>query len=229
MKTSIVVYLVFMLIVIIGCKHEIINPANTNTGGGPGTGTATICFEADILPIFKSNCAKSGCHDVTSQQKGYIFDTYANIVRKDVKPGNASDSKVYKMLIETDPKDRMPKAPNAPLSVAQIDLIKRWINEGAKNTTNCGTTCDTTIFTYSAAVRPLLDANCVGCHSGPNAGNGIDFTTYNGVRTVALDGRLIGAITHSAGFSQMPKGSNKLVDCKITQIRKWIQSGAPNN
>jgi hypothetical protein len=33
----------------------------------------------------------------------------------------------------------------------------------------------------------------------------------------------------AAGYSAMPKGGNKLADCQITQVQKWIQAGALNN
>lgn len=237
-----IVITAFGLAVLYSCKHEVetttVNPGGgtgvdttLNTGGGTGGTPATtaICFEADVLPIFRSNCAKSGCHDVASHQDDYIFDSYSNIVKKDLKPGKAEDSKIYKMITETDVNKRMPPPPNAPLSAAQIDLIKRWINEGAVNTTNCATTCDASVFTYAAAVKPIIDANCVGCHNGAAAPLGINLTTYAGLKTVALDGRLSGAINHQPGFTPMPMNAPKLSDCKISQITKWIQAGSPNN
>jgi hypothetical protein len=58
---------------------------------------------------------------------------------------------------------------------------------------------------------------------------GVDLSNYNGVATVAVSGTLIGTITHAPGFSAMPQGGNKLSDCEITQIQKWINSGALNN
>jgi ribosomal protein S16 len=221
----------FIAIAVIACKHEIIPVSTQGPGVNASSGSSAsqvVCFEGEVLPIFKSNCAKSGCHDVTSKQKGYVFDSYNNIING-VTSGNADNSKIYKMITEKDEDKRMPKTPNPRLTTAQIDVIKRWINEGAKNTTNCNGGCDTAVFTYSQAIRPLLDANCVGCHSGPSAPLGLDYTIYQNIKNVALNGRLIGAVTHKAGFSPMPKNSPQLSDCKITQIKKWIQSGAPNN
>lgn len=221
---------------IIACRHSVETPADTGTGAGTGTGGGStgglsnvVCFEADILPIFRSSCAKSGCHDVASSQDGYVLDSYANIVKRGIKPGDANKSDIYEAITDNDPSDRMPQVPNPPLTNAQIDLIKRWINEGAKNTVNCGTACDTSIFTYSQGVRPILDANCVGCHNASLQNGGVNLSTYDGVRTVALNGRILGAISHNPGYTPMPYQSAKLSDCKITQIRKWIQSGALNN
>jgi hypothetical protein len=234
MKKTVILFIVFGTIVLYACKHEVINPGTSVTGGGAGTGgntggtTAEVCFD-DVLPIFRSSCAKSGCHDATTKQEGYIFDSYANIVKKDVKPGNAAGSKVFKVLIEQDEEDRMPRTPYPRLLPAQIELIKNWINQGAKNTTGCSTNiCDTAAFTYTA-VKKIIDANCINCHSGPSPSGGLNYSTHAGLKAVADNGRLLGAVNHAPGFTPMPMGNPKLVDCNITQIRKWVLAGAPNN
>ncbi|WP_207491858.1 c-type cytochrome domain-containing protein [Aridibaculum aurantiacum] len=229
-------FILFAVAAIWACKHTVETPADGsqtgNTGGGNTGGTPgsnVVCFETEVLPIFKSSCAKSGCHDVQSRREGYVLDSYDNIIKKGIKAGDANDSKIYKVLVDDDEDDRMPQRPNPRLTTAQINIIKKWINEGAKNTTNCGTTCDTTIFSYSQGVKPILETNCYGCHNGATTSAGINLTLYSGVRTVAINNRLLGAITHSAGYTPMPMGSNKLNDCQITKIRKWIQAGAPEN
>ena len=90
-------------------------------------------------------------------------------------------------------------------------------------------TCDTTIVTYSASVNPIITASCTGCHSGANAPLGIKLDVFADVSTNALNGKLLGAITHSAGYSPMPKNGAKLSDCNISKISKWISLGAPDN
>lgn len=91
------------------------------------------------------------------------------------------------------------------------------------------TSCDTALVTYSGVVNPILTANCTGCHSGPNAPNGVKLDSYSPVKIQAVNGMLLGTIMHSAGFSAMPKGGNKLNDCSIAKIAKWVKAGAPNN
>ncbi|HUS03897.1 MAG TPA: hypothetical protein VMY77_19285 [Chitinophagaceae bacterium] len=89
--------------------------------------------------------------------------------------------------------------------------------------------CDTAIVTFSGVVKPIITAHCIACHSGPNAPLSIKLDNYTGVKTVASNGKLLGAITHSSGFSPMPQNAAKLSDCNILKIRKWITEGAPNN
>ena len=98
-----------------------------------------------------------------------------------------------------------------------------------KDILNPGSTCDTTIVTYSASVNPVLTAYCIGCHSGANAPLTINLDSYAGVKSQVTNGKLLGVVTHSSGFIPMPKNGNKLSDCNITKIRKWVAAGAPNN
>lgn len=216
-----------ILLLVISCKH-VPPELPTPTPGGGGTGANTVCFESEILPIFQSNCAKSNCHDAASAQDGYVFDSYQNIIRKKIIPGNATNSEVYEVLFKTG-SDRMPQPPNPELTSAQKALIGRWINEGAKNTTNCGTNCDTTQFKYAANISVMMTNYCVGCHAGPAPSANINLSNHAGVAAVAISGRLYNAVTHTSGYSPMPQNANKLSDCQLTQIKKWVVNGALNN
>lgn len=91
------------------------------------------------------------------------------------------------------------------------------------------TSCDTAIVTYSGSVNGVLTAYCTGCHSGANSPLGINLDNYTSVKTQAVNGNLLGTITHGSGFIPMPKNGNKLSDCNIAKIKKWITGGAPNN
>jgi uncharacterized membrane protein len=234
MKKVFILSLVFLTWVLYACKHQVLNPADPGTGGGTGSGvthgTNLVCFEADVLPLLQSSCGKPNlaCHAANSGQKGYYFTSYDSI-KVAVRPGNASESKLYKMITEDDPRKRMPLG-FPELSTAQKELIKKWINEGAQNTRNCGNTCDTATFSFAAAVNPILQTNCVSCHTGATGYNGIDLSTHAGTKAAATSGKLMPAITHT-GLYKMPKSNpqRKLSDCQITQIRKWIDAGTPNN
>jgi cytochrome c553 len=91
------------------------------------------------------------------------------------------------------------------------------------------TACDTTNITFSRSVVPLLSAHCTGCHGGSTPSAAIRLDTYSGVRQQADNGRLLGSVNHTAGFSPMPKGATKLSACNITKLTKWVAAGAPNN
>ncbi|HPG11952.1 MAG TPA: c-type cytochrome, partial [Chitinophagaceae bacterium] len=198
-------------------------------GGSGNCDPDKVYFEQQVLPILISNCAMSGCHDNASHQDGVILTSYQTVMATaDVRPGRPENSDLYEVIIDTDLEDRMPRPPQAPLQQDQIALIRKWIEQGALDLT-CNSGCDTTQFTYTATIKPIIVNYCQGCHNGTAAQGGIDLSTYNGVKTKIDDGRLWGAINHLPGYSPMPKNGNKLADCEITQIRKWIEAGSPNN
>jgi hypothetical protein len=89
--------------------------------------------------------------------------------------------------------------------------------------------CDTANITYGRSVVPVLSANCTSCHGGNTPSAAISLDNYAGVKIMADNGKLTGAVTHSAGFSPMPKNSARLSDCNIIKIKNWIAAGALNN
>lgn len=222
------------------CKHELPKPANNS--GNPNNPSDTgqpsnpvnpndtaLCFERDILPIFISNCAKSGCHDAASHQEGFVFTSYETITSREFEPGDLDDTELWEKITEGDHDKRMPPPPNAPLNQEQIALIKSWILRGAPNGINCPTPCDSTKFKFAADVQPIINTYCKGCHNNISASGGYSYETYAGILVPIQNGRFLGAIQHQNGFSPMPKGGNKLSDCQITIIQKWIANGAPND
>lgn len=91
--------------------------------------------------------------------------------------------------------------------------------------------CDTTqAVTFSGDVRPIIEANCAisGCHVPGGEGNG-DFTTYAGLHARVDDGSLLPSIQRLPGATFMPPYADKLPDCDISKIKRWVEAGAPNN
>lgn len=231
MKVKLIVLAIVCSLFAVTCRHEI--PIDGKSGGdnppvNSGACSAdSIYFVNTILPLVSSGCAMSGCHDAVSHEEGLVLNSYAGIM-KIVQPGNAGASKLYRVITTTDAGDFMPPPPHAPFSAASIAAIQKWINQGAKNN-QCASACDTAVYTFSGAVQPVINTYCKGCHNPASMGGGIDLSTYAAIRTVALNGDLIGSIKHSPGFVAMPQGGNKLSECQIRQIEKWIQAGSANN
>jgi hypothetical protein len=125
--------------------------------------------------------------------------------------------------------DQMPPYPNAPLDAGVKASILKWIQQGAKNNSCIASGCDTTNVKYSTHIKPLIQTNCQGCHSGANPGGGLELVTYEGVKAVAQNGKLVGSISHLPGYKPMPQNGNKLSDCDIRKVQLWISNGTPNN
>jgi uncharacterized membrane protein len=252
------ILIIFALSFSSSCKHEPwlpegFDPTDTTgtgsdtTGTGTGTGIDTtgtgsnpdycdpdsVYFENDILPILSSSCAIPGCHDPGTAQDGIVFTSYANAMASgEIKPGNPNDSDVYENLVENDPDKKMPP-PNSGVTLTshQINLIYKWIAQGAKNNScdpNAGQ-CDTLNMSFSQDIQPIINNNCKGCHSGASPQGGINLTNYNAIQSVATSSQLVGVITHAPGYKPMPHNQDKMDDCTIAKIRNWVNEGAKNN
>lgn len=227
-----------LLLAASACKHELpiiepdSNQNNTGNNGGNNNNNPTdtiVCFESEILPIFQSSCASTGCHDAITHEEGLRLYTYENI-RQDIVPNNPSDGDLMEAILDNDPDKIMPPPPHAPLSQSQIALIQQWIMQGATNTTNCNpASCDSTAFRYSADIAPIMSTHCNGCHSGSFPSGGIVTSTHAGLSATISSGSLLGSINHTNPYSAMPKNAAQLDLCKRTKIQKWVAAGAPNN
>lgn len=207
------------------------NPVDTTVMGMPCDSTK-VYFQQQILPILQSNCAFSGCHDAATAQDGVILESYEQVMQTaDVRPFDLSGSDLYEVISEDDEDKRMPPPPNARLNSGQIQLIAQWILQGAEDL-ECDEDaegCDTENVSFMADIQPVITNNCLGCHSGGAPSGGINLSTHSSVKTVADNGRLMGAIRHESGFTPMPQGADQLPQCTIDQFAAWVADGAPNN
>lgn len=90
--------------------------------------------------------------------------------------------------------------------------------------------CDTSDITYTNSVASIINSSCAvsGCHVNGNEANAwFSLEGYSNAKSAADFGRIVGAISHDADFSPMPKGGDKLDQCTIDQVTAWIDSGAP--
>ena len=212
------------------CTHEVPlsqseTPSTANYEDRPCS-PDSVYFQNTILPLLVSNCAMSGCHDAGSHRDGLVLTSYQGILRI-VQPGNPGSSKLVSVVTTSNTGDIMPPPPRSPLTLVQIDWIKKWISQGARD--NSCSSCDTAAFTFNATIFPLIKNKCNGCHATAASGGGILLATYDQIKAMVQSGQLMGSIERLSGYSPMPKWSNKLPDCEITQVKKWIAAGILNN
>ena len=136
---------------------------------------------------------------------------------QEVDPFDPWGSKLVEVITETDPDKLMPPPPIQSLTPAEIQLIVDWIQQGAPNN-SCVGGCDTTNVTYSGTIAPWLQFKCTGCHSGSAPQGGLDLTDRAAANTVALDGRMPGAIQHQSPYVSMPPAGGMLPQCDIDKV-----------
>jgi hypothetical protein len=195
----------------------------------------TVYFEQTVLPLVTSLCGKSGCHGTLNHKEfqmiyASIAQSYSAIKSRFVTSGSTSSSRLTSAINEMGGKNVSGYV--AP-TTAQINTLKNWISQGAKSNSCVG--CDTTKFTYSAIINPILTTYCVGCHPSPGSTSTPNLSTLSAVQAEVnnFPGRLMGSIRHTAPYNtsslSMPQGGAKLPDCYIKQIDNWIIAGMPNN
>lgn len=88
--------------------------------------------------------------------------------------------------------------------------------------------CDTVNMRYSVEVKEIMQANCYRCHlSSSSTYSGIPFETYDQVKVVADNGKLVGRI-NDAG-APMPQDEGLMSLCNRQKIEAWVNAGALNN
>ncbi len=94
-----------------------------------------ISYSKDIKPILNKKCLR--CHGGIKQQGGFslLFQEEAFLPTESgnvaIVPGNSNKSHLIDRIKSDDPDLRMPQE-GTPCTQAEIDLLERWIDEGAK-------------------------------------------------------------------------------------------------
>lgn len=97
-----------------------------------------VDFDREVRPILVANCyACHGPHDET-REAGLRFDQPAVATarlksgKRAIVPGSPQESEILLRLCSGDPKVHMPPIDHPALTNAQVETIRKWIEEGAK-------------------------------------------------------------------------------------------------
>ncbi|WP_236252680.1 PSD1 and planctomycete cytochrome C domain-containing protein [Echinicola sp. 20G] len=94
-----------------------------------------VDFNAEVRPIINNKCIS--CHGGVKQSGKFslLFESEALAATKSgepaIIPGHADESEMIKRILHEDPEVRMPPE-GPPLDPKEIDILKKWINQGAK-------------------------------------------------------------------------------------------------
>ena len=109
----------------------------------PALSSAAVDFVKEVQPILEFNCVR--CHNpkATAVEKGdtsvELYSKAKAVRGKTIVPGDAAKSKAYTTTVLPDddeklmpPMEEIKKGSSARLSKADAEILKTWINEGAK-------------------------------------------------------------------------------------------------
>jgi mono/diheme cytochrome c family protein len=109
----------------------------------------SVDYSREVQPILTANCY--ACHgpDAGQRKAKLRLDQRDSTIKKAIKPGDASHSPLIRRISSGDPDEMMPPPDSKKdrLTPAQIDVLRRWIDEGAKFDLH---------WSYVKPVRPAL-------------------------------------------------------------------------
>ncbi|MFP4094541.1 MAG: DUF1553 domain-containing protein [Cyclobacteriaceae bacterium] len=97
--------------------------------------TDGVDFNTEVKPILNKKCIS--CHGGVKKNGGFslLFEDEAHAPTESghpaILPGKASESEMIRRILHDDPEERMPPE-SEPLSEEEVDVLTRWINEGAE-------------------------------------------------------------------------------------------------
>jgi WD40 repeat protein/mono/diheme cytochrome c family protein len=103
--------------------------------------TDAVSFDKQVRLILQANC--QGCHQPAKAGGQYVMTDFAKLVKGGetgaaaIVPGKPAESSLIQLITPKDGKAEMPKG-KAPLTAAEIEVISKWIAQGAKDDTAAG-------------------------------------------------------------------------------------------
>ena len=133
LKKTFPILLLFYLLLFTGCKDTVTGSEDIDKVIIP---SSNVSFSQYIFPVFNVKCATSGCHDDATRAGDLSLTSWANatIDPSVIFPGKPNNSKlVWAIEGQSGIAPMPPIGFIRPLTPNQIQGIKTWIAEGAKN------------------------------------------------------------------------------------------------
>jgi hypothetical protein len=125
-------YAIASMLIVASCKDQIVDP-NVNPIVFPD---ANVSYSKHVDPLFQQRCALGGCHAGSSAQAGLdlLAPSYSSLINHQPRlvTAGASNNSLLVQRIDGRLAPQMPYM-SQPLNANQINGIKKWIDEGAKN------------------------------------------------------------------------------------------------
>ncbi|MDR3636753.1 MAG: DUF1553 domain-containing protein [Isosphaeraceae bacterium] len=152
-----------------------------------------VDFGRDVLPVLSDNCFRCHGPDPKARKADLRLDTKEGAFRAQdpvIVPGRASDSELYVRIASRDELEVMPPPrSHRTLTAAQVELIRRWIDEGASWSTH---------WAFRPPSRPSLPPS----HDAGWVRNGID--------------RFVRARLEREGLTPAPEASRETLLRRVT-------------
>ncbi|MEM9660539.1 MAG: DUF1549 domain-containing protein, partial [Planctomycetota bacterium] len=118
-----------ILVILVTSLTSIVEPL-----GAAPTGARQVVFNRDIRPLLSDRCY--ACHgpDSASRESDLRLDVRESAVDFAIVPGDAAESELLARISTNDADLRMPPPDShkSPLTSDEVELFRRWIDQGAE-------------------------------------------------------------------------------------------------
>ena len=194
-------------------------------------------FASDIQPLLKEKCWK--CHGPQTQKSELALHTPAMIQKGGesgavIIAGNSAESRLFEVVKHGE----MPPDQQGTLSEAEVDLIRRWIDDGASFGQDSATPPQAVT---QHDVTPILLLRCTACHGRHQQLGGLDLRDRATILRGGKSGPAIvlgkpdeSLLLKRIRAEEMPP-HQRLTEVsvkpmepdEVSTIARWIESGAP--
>ncbi|GAA4828520.1 c-type cytochrome domain-containing protein [Algivirga pacifica] len=187
--------------------------------------TINITYSTHIQPML-NGCVS--CHNTSNPSAGIDLSTEEKVIEVALDQSKGDPGLLLGAITGVKGFLKMPPEESSPFSDCDITQLSIWIKKQTPVVT--APDCDTTSLSYDLDIKPILQSNCLSCHSENTQRGGIDLSTEEKVLSVAqntskgAEGLLIGAITKTEGYSPMPPSGSPLSDCQVSKITAWVRA-----
>ena len=205
---------------------------------------AKVDFIKQVKPLLEGACTH--CHGPKEHKGDLKMHTLDDMIKggengPGLVPGDLKKSSIYtSLLLAADDDDVMPPKKEGKLVKEQIEIIKQWIEQGADWPAGV-TLSETPRANFVKHIQPLMEENCVSCHTPEkHKGDWIITTKKQAFETGENKPNIVpfdlekSAVYHLTSLPAddddlMPpkKSGGPLGKDEITMLKLWILQGAP--
>ncbi|HIK95725.1 MAG TPA: hypothetical protein EYG03_27585, partial [Planctomycetes bacterium] len=173
--------------------------------GPADAATGAVSYHNDVRPILQTNC--HGCHQPAKADGDYVMTAFARLLAGGeseaaaITAGKVDDSYLLELITPVDGAAEMPKE-KGPLTKREITLIRKWIEQGAKDDT-------------PANARRQYDMQHPPDYSMPPVITSLDFSP---------DGKLLAVAAYHEVLLHKPDGTGLLA--RLVGVSERIESVA---
>ncbi|MDA0752860.1 MAG: SUMF1/EgtB/PvdO family nonheme iron enzyme, partial [Verrucomicrobia bacterium] len=205
-------------------------------------GQDAVDFSKQVKPILEANCLS--CHNPENVKGELLMDTRENVIiggeyGPALEPGKPDESSLYTLtILDPDDEDIMPPKGD-PLTKAQTDILKTWIEQGAEWPEDVVLKPARKVD-FVEDVQLVLEQNCVSCHREGHADGDLQLDVREKAFAGGKSGKAIipgrSSLSSLYTFTILPEDHGDLMPPakkdgpmskeKTDILRFWIDQGA---